>query len=352
MSLRELTIAARPDFPWLSAGEPGPVEALMRRLHWLRAGERVLACDRAGEGNMNLTLRVRTDQRSLVLKQARPWVEKYDTIAAPWDRSLVEQRFYDRVATIHAVAIRMPRIIASDAAARVILMEDLGAARDFTDLYRGGEIAEEQVRELARYLRALHEVTEDDEPDPILLNREMRALNHAHIYEIPLRENNGVELDKHELWLDRQAAVLRADKAYVRKVAALGQRYLADGPSLLQGDFFPGSWLRAGEDVKIIDPEFCYYGDPEYDLGVAVAHFRMARQDLDFVREFLRAYSGRDLAVRYDVRLLAQFAGVEVMRRLLGVAQLPIPPTQGFRAQLLRASRAALMEESLEGLWA
>ncbi len=351
MSLRELTMAARPEFPWLAAGETVPVEALMARLHWLRTGEHVLACDRAGEGNMNLTLRVRTSERSLILKQARPWVEKYDHIAAPWDRSLVEQRFYQRIASIHAVAIRMPKILAADPESRVILMEDLGTARDFTDVYRGGEITEGQARELARYLRALHEVTEEDEPDPVLANRDMRALNHAHIFEIPLRADNGVALDNYELWLDREAETLRKDREFCRKMATLGKRYLADGHSLLQGDFFPGSWLRVGDDIKVIDPEFCFYGDAEYDLAIAVAHFRMARKSQDLVHEFLKAFSGRDLAVRYDAPLLAQYAAAEVTRRLLGVAQLPIPPTEGFRAELLHGARAAMLDETWEAMW-
>src|SRR5262249_20733804 len=157
-------------------------------------------------------------------------------------------------------------------------------------------------------------------------------LNHTHIFDILLRKKNGVALEKLELWLDRAADTLRADKEFVQTIVDLGTRYLEDGPCLLHGDFFPGSWLRFGDSVRVIDPEFCYFGDPEFDLGVAVAHFRLANQDLDIVREFLRAYSGRDLASAYDVYLLAQYAGVEVMRRLIGATQLPLPPTQGFRA--------------------
>lgn len=351
MSFRELSIAARPEFPWLTVGDTGAVDLLMQRLHWLRAGEQILSCERAGEGNMNLTLRVRTDQRSLILKQSRPWVEKYDHIPAPWDRNIVEQRFYGRVASIPAVAGRMPRIVASDETTRVILMEDLGEARDFSDLYRGGDILDAQVNALAQYLRALHDNTDTETPDEGLVNREMRALNHTHIFEVPLRKNNGVALDKFELWLDRAANSLRADTEFTTTVAELGDRYLADGTCLVHGDYFPGSWLKVGDEVKVIDPEFCFYGDPEFDLGVAVAHFRLSGQDLDLVHGFLRAYSGRDLITAYDVPLLAQYAGVEVMRRLIGVAQLPLPPTQGFRADMLRRARAAVFEETVEALW-
>lgn len=351
MSFRELSIAARPGFPWLSVGDTNAVEQLMQRLNWLRAGEQVLSCDRAGDGNMNLTLRVRTDQRSLILKQSRPWVEKYDHIPAPWDRNIVEQRFYNRIAAIPEVAARMPRIVASDETARVILMEDLGEARDFTDLYRDGDILDAQVNALAGYLRALHDNTDTETPDEDLVNREMRALNHTHIFDVPLRNNNGVALDKFELWLDRAANALRADTEFKKTVSEIGERYLADGSCLVHGDFFPGSWLKVGDEVKVIDPEFCFYGDPEFDLGVAVAHFRLSGQDLDLVHGFLRAYSGRDLATAYDVLSVAQYAGVEIMRRLIGVAQLPLPPTQGFRAEMLRRARAAVFEETVEALW-
>ena len=51
-----------------------------------QAGETVIA-ELAGEGNMNCVIRVRLPDRSLILKQARPWVEKYPSIAAPVERA-------------------------------------------------------------------------------------------------------------------------------------------------------------------------------------------------------------------------------------------------------------------------
>ena len=47
---------------------------------------------------MNCTLRVTTTRRSFILKQARPWVEKYPQIAAPVERARVEAAFYAAVA--------------------------------------------------------------------------------------------------------------------------------------------------------------------------------------------------------------------------------------------------------------
>ena len=76
MSLREITMQSYPEFPWLVAGDVARVEALLSRLHWLRAGEIVQSCDRAGAGNVNLVLRVQTGERSFVRRQARAWVSR------------------------------------------------------------------------------------------------------------------------------------------------------------------------------------------------------------------------------------------------------------------------------------
>lgn len=349
--LRASFAASHPDFPLLAADRPELVESTMRGLGWLAADERVRSCEKAGEGNMNLTLRVRTDRRSVIVKQSRPWVEKYDFIAAPFDRALVERRFYERVAGISAVAAAMPRLLAADDAARLLQLEDLGEAQDLTDLYRGGTLGSAEARELGAYLRALHGGTRGQAPAG-LENRDMRALNHEHIFEVPYRADNGVDLEKLEPGLDSAARALREDAELRRRVAALGQRYLADGPVLVHGDYFPGSWLRAGSGLVrlvVIDPEFCFFGDPELDLGVAVAHLALSRQAYSVGAELIGAAEQARSGPRLHQRLMAGYAGAEVIRRLIGVAQLPIPaPSDGLRAAMLLRARTAILEETLE----
>ncbi|MCZ6782873.1 MAG: phosphotransferase [Proteobacteria bacterium] len=348
MSLREDWIRSRPDFPWLQVDDLAGLRAYLGRAHWLKPGEEVRDCEHAGDGNMNLTLRVRTDRRSFILKQARPWVEKYPDIAAPWERSRFEQRFYARVAGIPGVASRMPELLGRDPEARVLLLEDLPDAQDLSPLYAEAgraQIADAEIDELAAYLRALHDAT-DGPPDPELANRDMRALNHSHIYEIPLGPEAPVDLDALEPGLARTADELRADAAYRRAVAETGERYLQDGPCLLHGDYFPGSWLRSRHGLRVIDPEFGFCGDPEFDVGCAAAHLALAGQEPERALRFLESY-GRALEPRW----VARFAATEVMRRLIGVAQLPIPPSDGFRAELLDRSRRAMIRERLEELW-
>ncbi len=342
-------MAEHPDFPWLSPEDNCGVTRLLRHAKAISSDERVIASAKAGEGNMNLTLRVRIagagGARCVIVKQSRPWVEKYDTIAAPWDRALSEYRFYQRVAGIAGVADRMPQLLAADDTSRLLVLEDLGESRDFTGVYRNKDFPPQALAQLAQYLRALHEATRGG-ADPLLANRAMRELNHQHMYVIPLQANNGLVLKEFEPSLPGAARELLEDDSYLRLVAETGERYLSDGECLLHGDYFPGSWLTTDDGLRIIDPEFCFFGDREFDVGVCVAHLRLAQRPWSDAFAILDSYGIPFI----DLRLLSQFAGCEVMRRLIGYAQLPLPPG-GWRADLLRASGRCMRTHNVEELW-
>lgn len=343
-------IAANPDFPWLAADDAPGVERFMSERTWLETGEHVQRVGVAGEGNMNLTLRVETERRSMIVKQARPWVEKYDHLSAPWERAEVEERFYQQIAALEGVAQRMPRLLAADTSARTLLLEDLGSAADLTAIYSGGTITAAEIEELAAYAAALHTATRGTNLTGFE-NRAMRALNHLHIYELPLAQENGLELERFEPGLLRSAEQLRADDAYREVVAETGERYLANGDTLLHGDYFPGSWLRADDGLKVIDPEFCFAGDPEFDLGVAMAHFALAGVPVEAASQLLAAYMTLADRVTIDAEWVARYASCEVMRRLIGVAQVPLPPSNGRRAELLQRSRDAALAGRWSMLW-
>ena len=75
--------------------------------------------------------------------------------------------------------------------------------------------------------------------------------------------------------LDGVGEAFRRDAKFCETVKTLGQRYLEQGgESLIHGDLFPGSLLRSGlGELRVIDPEFSFCGDPEFDIGVFYAHF-------------------------------------------------------------------------------
>ena len=316
-----------PDTYFLDPGDLGSLAGYLRAPGRLAPVETVLAAEKAGEGNMNCTVRVRTSAGSLILKQSRPWLEKYPQIAAPFDRALAEGRFYRLVAPAPAVAGKMPRLWWTDDHARVIALEDLGTASDFFPLYAHAiALPEEVLVELVAYLSALHGLAPaDEQARASLANEEMRALNHEHIFALPLRPENGLDLAAYTgtPGLDAAAAALKEDAAYVSAVAELGERYRSgSGSSLLHGDFFPGSFLQTSAGVRVIDPEFCFCGDAEFDLGVFVAHLVLAGEPAARAERVLESYQA-NAATGVSPELVRRYAGVEIMRRLIGVAQIP-----------------------------
>ncbi len=316
--------------------DPADVAGLGRYLtgrRLLAAGESIVEVSKAGEGNMNCTLRVVTARQRLIVKQARPWVERYQHIGAPWDRSLVEAAYYRAVAACPELADSMPRLMDTDAEAHVLVLEDVGQRGDFTSIYAGATLAASDCAALVGYLRRLHGFAVPSHQRCVFANREMRALNHEHIFELPLRETNGLALDAITPGLQALADTLKRDRSYVSLVRALGERYLADGESLVHGDYFPGSWLRTARGVAVIDPEFCFLGDGEFDVGVMMGHLVLGGQPQSCVDRLLEDAFG------YDRGLVSQYAGVEIMRRLIGVAQLPLRCSLEQKRALLERSQ-------------
>jgi 5-methylthioribose kinase len=322
---------------FLDPGKSDALQVYARDRGWILPGESLVSVTKAGEGNMNLTLRLKTTERSFILKQARPWVEKYPAIDAPAARARVEAGFYRAVASRPALRAAMPALRGHDPESGILVLEDLGDAQDLTPLYRGERLSGHDLEALVSYLAELHRPFAERES--LFENREMRALNHEHIFRLPLATENGLDLDRITPGLDAAAGELKEDEAYVARVRELGALYLEDGPSLVHGDFFPGSWLRTDRGIRIIDPEFCFLGSAAFDLGVLLAHLHLSRHPPSLCDQAVGLYGEH---ARMDADFLATargFAGAEIMRRLIGVAQLPLEAGLGEKRTLLALSK-------------
>jgi 5-methylthioribose kinase len=320
------------------------LQAYLAERGFAQAGETIIA-ELAGEGNMNCVIRVRLPDRSLILKQARPWVEKYPSIAAPVERAASEARFYRFATRDSLVAAMMPRLLDFDEKSALLVMEDLFAAEPLIDCYQGSrQFDQRQLNQLAKYASALHSLVVSANEREAFGNTAMRQLNHEHIFDLPLRHDGALSemLERITPGLDRVADDLRQDRKYSDIVRSLGDRYLGEnGPSLLHGDLFPGSLLQTSSgELRIIDPEFCFCGDPEFDIGVFYAHLLLSGHGEDALTWWLQdALKSHE----YSDSLVFQYAGVEIMRRILGVAQLPVRASLEAKRRLLEQSRAMVL---------
>ena len=320
--------------------EVSVVEHYLQQQGWIVATEKVLHLEKPGEGNMNFVLRVRTTSRSFILKQARPWVEKFPQIDAPVDRVGVEATFFQTLQDVPIINAFMPKCLGYDAANFLLAVEDLGAGADYSFLYKGATLTTKEAEQLAQYLSILHGL-----PTPVNFpaNTAMRTLNHEHIFNFPYLEENGLNLDDIQNGLQAVAMPYKTNLALKEQIKTLGAVYLSQGKHLLHGDFYPGSWLKNKQGLKVIDPEFGFVGPAEFDLGVLLAHLVLSEQSPTVFQTILDHYQSSPF---FKESLLVRFVGIEILRRLIGIAQLPLEMSLSTKKILLkRASNWVLSGE-------
>jgi len=318
MNKRKEFLKRFPDKYFLDAADRDGLAAYLQQVALLSESDRITQTEVPGTGNMNYVIRVKTDRKSIILKQARPWVEKYPQIEAPVDRNEIEAKFYQIISRDKVLEEHSPKLLLVDPQNFIIALEDLGSTEDFSFLYQKNKyISEETCSSLANYLKRLHLQRPLSFPD----NKQMRELNHEHIFKIPFQRDNGISLDDIQPGLSAVGELIYDDLTIRNTAHDLGHQYLAEGSTLLHGDFYPGSWMTADEKLYVLDPEFCFTGPAAFDIAVLIAHFRMSDQPQSREDLFMTQYAeGHDI----NHKLIKQFAAIEIIRRLLGIAQLPL----------------------------
>ena len=301
------------------------LQSFLEKLQWLN-NEQLQTITSAGEGNMNVVLRVITDKRSFILKQSRPYVQKYPTIPAPIERIDVEAQFYSAL-TKTTVSNHLPTVINYAPEEYLLMMSDLGDIVDMTSIYSSRVVDKDHLAQLVKIAYQCHQSEiSSDFPE----NMELRLLNHQHIFVLPFDSDNGFSLDDVQEGLQEIASGYQGDHALKKVISLMGDQYLSAGSSLIHGDYYPGSWMRSGTDLYVLDPEFAHVGDPEFDLGVMAAHVIIATHESSNFDQIIQAYPGQ-----LNIENMRRYAGIEIMRRLIGLAQLPISRSLQEKQQLM-----------------
>ncbi|NJL74501.1 MAG: phosphotransferase [Saprospiraceae bacterium] len=311
---------------------------------WIGLEDHVVAIQKPGEGNMNMVLRAITANGSIILKQANPYVQKYPSIPAPIERVEVEYLFYQLLQQTEALKQYLPNLIGFDAKKHILAVQDLGEGADFTFVYRKGHSFEDKTLiQAIAFLSILHNLEFDaNTVRQFPSNLTLRKLNHQHLFVYPFLEDNGFNLDTIQLGLQALSFPYKTDQLLKMKLQTLGDLYLSTGNTLLHGDYYPGSWLNRTAGFKVIDPEFCYFGNAAYDIGIFLAHLKMAQAPAAQIELLLTRYQQPK---HFDQTLAFQFAGMEIIRRLIGLAQLPLDLTLEEKAILLEEAKSLILLE-------
>lgn len=285
--------------------------------------------EKAGEGNMNLTLRVQNSTESIIIKHSPPYCAKFPHIPAPVERLRTEFLFYKTIESQNEIQKMIPQIIHFDVENNILLMQDLGKCQDYSYLYeRYSQLQENIIDKLCYFINELHSI-KTLEYGETLKNPLMKALNHQYIFDLPYNDHS---FDVENLFPTQSEFVkkIKTDQSIVKKAYLFGEIYKNEGQHLLHGDYYPASWLKNHDKIFIIDPEFCFTGKIEFELSVVIAHMLLAKQSSGKIQYFLKNYKHH-----YNKEDVEIFASIEIIRRLIYVSQLPLKANENERVELL-----------------
>lgn len=307
----------------------------LSQLEFWNPEESIISVAPAGESNMNVVLRVKTNQRSVIIKQSKPYVRKFPQIPAPIDRIDVEFNFYHLINSNHILEGYSPEILRYYKIDHTLVTQDLGDEGDFSGLYaHTKELTSGQLMDLVTYLDTLHKLAITTFPE----NMEMRKLNHEHVFHFPFMEENGFDLDTIQPGLQELSLEWKKGSSLKQEIEKLANRYLSSGKTLIHGDFYPGSWISSFGEIKVIDPEFSFLGDAEFDLGVFLAHGDFCAMTEPFENAIELNYNKP-----FDAKLTNQYRGVELLRRLIGIAQIPLELSLEKKKELMDKARKFIL---------
>lgn len=331
-----------------------------------------------GDGNLNLVFIVEGPKGAAVAKQALPYAR---CVGESWPMSL-DRAFFEYQALIRLGARdpgRLPEVYAFDRHQALIVMEYLAPHVILRRSLVAGVVLPELGGHLGRYLaRSLFRgsdfamETAHRKADLALFagNGELCGISEDLIFTDPFRISPRNRVTP---GLEEDAAAVRADRDLKVAAAALKRRFATSAETLLHGDFHTGSVMVTERDSRVIDPEFAFYGPMGFDIGSLLGNLLMAvfaqsghRADqaactayqdwilhmaetvwLVFGEEFARLWeserggilglralfedAGDAVGARSVLAGLMEevwcdslgFAGIEMHRRILGLAHIP-----------------------------
>jgi 5-methylthioribose kinase len=255
-----------------------------------------------GDGNLNLVFIVTGDRGAAIVKQALPYVRLVgESWPLPLKRSFFEYHALTRQAARDPGMV--PEIYVFDEAQALIVMEYLTphvilrrALIDGRELPRiGRDLGLFAARTLFRG-SDLSMATREKKADLALFadNVELCDITENLVFSDPYFE---AALNRHTTpQLDPIVAELRADRDLKVEAQRLKHLFSAKAETLCHGDLHTGSVMVTDDETRVIDPEFAFYGPISFDIGMLIANFWMSyfsqagHETAPGARDGMRAY--------------------------------------------------------------
>jgi 5-methylthioribose kinase len=325
-----------PNYPSLDTATPESVGRYLCSRNFVVPGEQILRIEPLSSAARNLLVRVVTSSRSFVIKQFRSWPSS-DGRPTPTaeHRFRAESQFYRTARIADCAKAVLPEVLHQDAQAGCLILEDVGAVRPLA----GREISAAIASQVSWFLVSLHHHSRSVPTCAHYRNEAVLGWQMTRLFAGSAEAGTGG-------WLARWRARSDAVRFALEDGLSAMER---GGASLVHGDFSPENWVQNGHGPRVVDGEFSFFGPPEYDAGAMLAGLMLERSAPGTVHAAIEVFARG--CFRYDLRLVAAFAGVHLCHRLesSGRAGASVVHRPAASALLHRLQRA-MEDRTLDGI--
>lgn len=301
--------------------------------------DEVLQAEEIGDGNINYVFRVWNPDtgKSIIIKQADQYLR---SSGRPLDvyRNKIEAEILKLEGTLAEGFV--PKVYAYDETMCVLAMEDISAYKNMRKELMEGHIFPHFAENIAEFLARILLPTTDLVLDravkkdnvKLFLNKELCDITEDLVLTEPYDnyKNRNIVVEENKEFVKEflyENDLLKAD------VAQLRDRFMNHAQALVHGDLHSGSIFINENGIKIIDPEFAFYGPMGYDIGNVIGNLFFAWARTQFIEpqqtEFL-AWCSHTIAATID-RTMEKLSQVYEQ-----CVECPLYRTKTFKQQYLK----------------
>ena len=295
-------------------------------------------CTEIGDGNINYVFQVRSrrDGRSAIVKQADKLLR---SSGRPLDiyRNKIEAQTLQLESRLAPDYI--PEVYHYDETMAALSMEDISAYKNLRKELLAGRVYGHLAENISTFLAQSLLPTTDLVLDRQEKKRRVQFFTNPELCDITedlvLTEPYWNYKDRNIITAGNEDFVrtfLYEDEALHAEVGKLRNAFMNDAQALLHGDLHSGSIFANEQGVKIIDPEFAFYGPMGYDIGNVIGNlfFSWANRRFAAPEEAATAQALED-----TIRSLCDLTARKLAAKYDELVTFPLYRTEGFRRSYL-----------------
>ena len=278
----------------------------VRVLHYFEEGE-ALTSEEIGDGNINYVFRVTSlrNKRSVIIKQADRAIR---TSGNPLD-------IYRNKIEAHILMLEgklapgfVPHIYKYDETMAATSMEDISAYRNLRKELLAGKVYPHLAGNISDFLADTLLPTSDLVMDAGEKKEQVKFYTNPQLCRI---SEDLVLREPYDDYRGRNI-ITPGNEAFVREalyeniplhaeVGMLREAFMNHAQALLHGDLHSGSIFANEKGIKVLDPEFAFYGPMGYDIGNVIGNLFFTLANLQFAGSQDPAAPGKVLRAIADV---------------------------------------------------